>query len=125
MDRFKVPRLKSLLRPYQVVGIGWMRWRELSADEPRGGLLADDMGLGKTLQMLGVIMDGKPDRGAAKDGQKCTLIVCSGNLIDQWEEEIMKHCEKNAIGKVTRYRSKEFANTTNIPLEQLRSHDIM
>ena len=115
----------STLFAYQVVGVGWMRWRELSGDDARGGLLCDDMGLGKTVQMLAVIMDGQPDKKALKNGEGSTLIVCTASLVDQWAEEINKHCKPNLAGKVTIYRSAEFAKTTNNPLSLLQTHNIM
>lgn len=45
--------MKTSLKGYQVLGTAFMRRRENSSDEPRGGLMADQMGLGKTLMMLG------------------------------------------------------------------------
>lgn len=41
-----VKGMKTSLKPYQVLGAAFMRRRERSLDEPRGGLLADQMGLG-------------------------------------------------------------------------------
>lgn len=48
-----VKGMKTALKHYQVLGSAFMRRRENSVQEPRGGLLADQMGLGKTLMMLG------------------------------------------------------------------------
>lgn len=50
---WSVKGMKTTLKHYQILGTAFMRRRETSAEEPRGGLLADQMGLGKTLMMLG------------------------------------------------------------------------
>jgi SNF2 family DNA or RNA helicase len=42
-----VKGMKTSLKNYQVMGTAFMRRRENSADEPKGGLMADQMGLGK------------------------------------------------------------------------------
>ncbi|KAH9881953.1 hypothetical protein J1614_001124 [Plenodomus biglobosus] len=50
-----VKGMKTSLKHYQILGSAFMRRRENSMEEPRGGLLADQMGLGKTLMMLGKV----------------------------------------------------------------------
>lgn len=45
--------MRTSLKGYQILGTAFMRRRENSAEEPKGGLMADQMGLGKTLMMLG------------------------------------------------------------------------
>jgi SNF2 family DNA or RNA helicase len=40
------------LKHYQVLGAAFMRRRENTVEEPKGGLIADDMGLGKTVMMV-------------------------------------------------------------------------
>lgn len=124
-NRFKMPRMKSKLLPHQVAGTAWIRFKELSGDEPKGGVFADAMGLGKTVQMLAAIMDGKPDKAAMRDGQGSTLVVCSASLVDQWEAEVRKHCDPKWLGRVTRFKAADFARSTNDPLGFLQSHDIM
>jgi SNF2 family DNA or RNA helicase len=79
------------------LGTSFMRKRERSLEEPRGGLLADQMGLGKTLMMLANIVNGK----AAKGEVKTTLLVASPNLLTQWAREIETHTDCGL--KVLRY----------------------
>jgi len=50
---WRVKGMSTSLKPYQVLGTAFMRRRENTTEEPRGGLMADQMGLGKTLMMLG------------------------------------------------------------------------
>ncbi|KAK4986398.1 hypothetical protein LTR66_007878 [Elasticomyces elasticus] len=45
---WKVDGMRCLLKPYQVIGTGFMRRRENSIDLPRGGIQADEMGLGSS-----------------------------------------------------------------------------
>lgn len=53
-----VKGMATSMKPYQIQGTAFMRRREHSKEEPRGGLLADQMGLGKTLEMLGKLIAG-------------------------------------------------------------------
>lgn len=117
------PRMISGLKEHQVIGVGWMRRRETSGEEPHGGLFADDMGLGKTVQMIANIMDGKPSKEALKQGIRTTLVVVpSGTLVTQWFNELKRHA-KNP-GKVMIYNSAT-KNGSNCPLENMKASDIM
>ena len=49
--------MRTTLKHYQVLGVGWMRKRENAARPPHGGILADEMGLGKTIMSLACIVD--------------------------------------------------------------------
>ncbi|KAI9765896.1 MAG: hypothetical protein M1840_007037 [Geoglossum simile] len=111
--------LKGMISPlyhHQLLGADWMVKRELSSTE-KGGILADAMGLGKTLQMLAVMVGNAPDSGT-----KCrtTLLVVPSSVIDQWQNEILTHVEKNFFNHVLHYkRSKE------IPLSILETCDVI
>jgi hypothetical protein len=45
--------LRATLRPYQRVGVRWLKWAH---DLELGACLADDMGLGKTLQVIALLL---------------------------------------------------------------------
>lgn len=45
-NEWKFPGVKQCLKMHQVLGVAFMRRRELSSIKPRGGLLADEMGFG-------------------------------------------------------------------------------
>ncbi|KAK0864308.1 hypothetical protein LTR87_015838 [Friedmanniomyces endolithicus] len=83
-----VSGLRSTLKHYQVLGTAFMRRREGSSTQPKGGILADEMGLGKTIMMLANIQNGRPKKTSK---HRCTLIVASRALITQWAQEIEKH----------------------------------
>lgn len=63
--------LTTTLRPYQVVGVTWLRFLR---EQGLSGLLADDMGLGKTLQAL-----------CAVEGR--TLVVAPASVIHTWRAQ--------------------------------------
>ncbi|TKA37012.1 hypothetical protein B0A54_11376 [Friedmanniomyces endolithicus] len=83
-----VSGMKTTLKHYQVLGTAFMRRREDSSTQPKGGILADEMGLGKTIMMLANIQNGRLKK---KSKRRCTLIVASRALITQWAQEIEKH----------------------------------
>ena len=103
---WEVKGMKSTLKHFQVLGVSFMRRREIGDREPRGGILADQMGLGKTLMTIANIVNGK-----SKDKKKkTTLIVASPALVSQWYQEIRRHCQsqkdnKHGIGRVIQFRA--------------------
>ncbi len=70
--------IRSLLRPYQKIGVAWLRYLET---KDRGGILADEMGLGKTIQTLAWI-SLKRLRGTGP-----ALVVCPTSLVFNWTHE--------------------------------------
>ena len=76
------PALKGTLRPYQQVGVAWLR---LLSGLGLGACLADDMGLGKTIQVLALLLL-QADR--ADGGQRPSLLVAPASLLANWAEEI-------------------------------------
>jgi superfamily II DNA or RNA helicase len=79
----RVDRTDVVLRPYQEVGINWMR--ELS-QQGLGGILADDMGLGKTLQAILSI-------------DVPALIVVPTTLLANWMREIRRFRPELSINR--------------------------
>ena len=78
---FAPPRgLKGTLRPYQMRGVGWLRFL---LSRGLGACLADDMGLGKTIQFLAALL-------AARDaGERIgpSLLVCPTSVAENWVRE--------------------------------------
>ena len=71
--------VKSLLRPYQTVGVAWLRMLETKA---QAGILADEMGLGKTIQTLAWLSLERVR------GEKApALVVCPTSLVENWAHE--------------------------------------
>ncbi|KAK4099193.1 hypothetical protein N658DRAFT_487787 [Parathielavia hyrcaniae] len=91
--RWKLKGIESALFSHQIVGVSWMLRQEFSPDGPHGGILADQMGLGKTT--------GRP---------LSTLIVAPAIVIDQWEKEIKKHCDKSFIKLTHHYKASQGLN---------------
>ncbi|KAK4199749.1 putative ATP-dependent helicase [Triangularia verruculosa] len=100
--------IKVKLLPHQVVGVKWMKNRELGPLKkgrvPKGGILADDMGLGKTLQSISLIVSNpmpKPDEPGYKkhfsEIKRGTLVVAPLALIRQWEAEIKEKVDKDIL----------------------------
>lgn len=76
------PGLRTQLRPYQRIGLGWLRFL---TGLGLGACLADDMGLGKTVQVIALLLDWKrgPRRGSA-------LLVVPASLIANWKSELAR-----------------------------------
>ncbi|KAK4170995.1 putative ATP-dependent helicase [Triangularia setosa] len=100
--------IKVKLLPHQVVGVKWMKNRELGPLKkgrvPKGGILADDMGLGKTLQSISLIVSNpmpKPSEPGYKkhfsEVKRGTLVVAPLALIRQWEAEIKEKVDKDIL----------------------------
>ncbi len=73
------PELKAQLRPYQRLGVAWLR--HLHRHE-LGGILADEMGLGKTLQALALLSAVRAGGSALP-----SLVVCPASLLENWRRE--------------------------------------
>ncbi|MDA0577467.1 MAG: DEAD/DEAH box helicase, partial [Verrucomicrobia bacterium] len=75
------PALGQVLRPYQRVGVNWLRYLE------RGGfcgILADEMGLGKTIQALAWL---QLERLSPSARGLPSLVVCPTSLVYNWARE--------------------------------------
>ena len=74
------PGLHGELRPYQKVGVHWMRFVTRLGF---GGCLADDMGLGKTVQVIALLLH------LQAEAINCpSLLVVPATLIANWKVEI-------------------------------------
>ncbi|MEM8727634.1 MAG: DEAD/DEAH box helicase [Chlamydiota bacterium] len=90
LDRFETKDvlntrgLRSILRPYQKVGVQWL-WFLYSYG--LSGLLCDDMGLGKTHQAMALLAASK-NANRGKNPQY--FIVCPTSVLYHWEELLQK-----------------------------------
>lgn len=69
--------------PHQITAV----YEEMLRRQPMKFLLADDPGAGKTI-MTGLFIKELIIRG---DLERC-LIVCPGNLVEQWQDELWEKC---------------------------------
>jgi superfamily II DNA or RNA helicase len=79
------------LRPYQQVGLGWMRFLQ---DFGFGGCLADDMGLGKTVQVLALLEQRRTRRLGKEEERLPSLVVVPRSLIFNWQAEAERFAPK-------------------------------
>ncbi|KAL4784180.1 SNF2 family N-terminal domain-containing protein [Aspergillus varians] len=119
---WRIKGLKTKMYHYQVLGCAFMRDRENSPEEPRGGILADVMGIGKTLEALVNIIDGLPLN--PEDQSQTTLLVVPSHLTKHWMDQMRKHCEPKAIGKVVQYHARAKLSTLN-DIEDLQTYSIV
>jgi SWI/SNF-related matrix-associated actin-dependent regulator of chromatin subfamily A-like protein 1 len=70
------PFLDGVLRPYQKIGVNFIRERDGKV------LLADDMGLGKTLQVLSYLQ--------LEPSTLPAVVVCPASVKRKWESEVLK-----------------------------------
>ncbi len=78
IQKIKLKNIKSILRPYQLEAVKFLR-------ERNGALLADEPGMGKTVEILAA---------AESVHAKRVLIVTHPRVVSTWKEEIEKHLEE-------------------------------
>jgi non-specific serine/threonine protein kinase len=86
------PGLQADLRPYQQVGVHWLRFMVRLG---LGGCLADDMGLGKTIQVIGLLLHLRHQDTSNRDRTKASAVVPSllivpASLIGNWKAELAR-----------------------------------
>lgn len=93
------PRLAQALRPYQRVGVAFVR----EASRPgEGSLLADEPRTGKTLQAIAGVLD----RGEAAHGLH--LVVCPALSVDNvWQREVERWTDAPAYACVGKRAERE------------------
>lgn len=105
--KWEIRGLLSPLWNHQIIVGAWMLGRELKLTGvlPRGGILADAMGMGKTIEALSCMVGNQPSEAVKDAGKGATLVLCqSEQMIDQWMEEIRKHCTKAFSRSVVHYK---------------------
>jgi SNF2 family DNA or RNA helicase len=106
------PELHTILRPYQQVGLRWLR---LVSGLGLGGCLADDMGLGKTVQVIALLLARRRERSArGKDAapRRPSLLVVPASLIANWTAELARFAPSLAV---------YVAHASAVPAEELRA----
>jgi non-specific serine/threonine protein kinase len=78
------PGLQAELRPYQQVGVHWLRFMTRLG---LGACLADDMGLGKTIQVIGLLLHL---RGQKAKAATPSLLIVPASLIGNWKAELSR-----------------------------------
>jgi len=78
------PGIRTDLRPYQQVGVHWLRFMTRLG---LGPCLADDMGLGKTIQVLALLLYLKHDSTRRENP---SLLIVPASLIANWKAEISR-----------------------------------
>ena len=94
--------IRSLLRPYQTLGVAWLRYLECQG---QAGILADEMGLGKTIQTLAWISLPRVSGSKAP-----ALVVCPTSLVYNWLHEarhFVPHLKTIAISGAQRHEDFE------------------
>lgn len=109
--------LKTLLRPYQIVGVRWL-W--LLYNLKLGGCLADDMGLGKTIQILSLLLLIKYQKNQKKRALP-HLIVVPASLLGNWQTEVISFAP--SLKFFIAHSSNE--NLKQFNPEQLPNYDVI
>ncbi|KAL3452103.1 SNF2 family N-terminal domain-containing protein [Aspergillus insuetus] len=110
---WKMKGVKTSMFNYQVLGCAFMRDRENSPEEPRGGILGD---------VMVNIIDGAPSD--PEDPVKTTLLVVPSHLTKHWMDQIRTHCHSEALSKVIQWRAGSRFESLDVKKE-LESYQII
>ncbi|KAL3492758.1 hypothetical protein BJX62DRAFT_235916 [Aspergillus germanicus] len=110
---WKMNGVKTSMFNYQVLGCAFMRDRENSPEEPRGGILGD---------VMVNIIDGAPSD--PDDPVKTTLLVVPSHLTKHWMDQIRTHCHGEALSRVIQWRAGSRFESLDIKKE-LESYQII
>jgi len=110
------PGLKGTLRPYQSVGLQWLR---LLSGLGLGACLADDMGLGKTIQMLSLLVLESGKKGARRP----SLLVAPASLLTNWAEEAARFTPGLKV-RIVHPSAMTAEEVKTIAPENLATHDL-
>ncbi|KAL2853539.1 P-loop containing nucleoside triphosphate hydrolase protein [Aspergillus pseudodeflectus] len=110
---WKMKGVKTSMFNYQVLGCAFMRDRENSPEEPRGGILGD---------VMVNIIDGAPSD--PDDPVKTTLLVVPSHLCKHWMDQIRIHCDSEALGRVIQWRAGSRFESLDVKKE-LESYQII
>jgi hypothetical protein len=109
------PGLRAELRPYQRVGLGWLRFLTRLG---LGACLADDMGLGKTVQVIALLLDLHPTKRTAP----CLLVV-PASLIANWKSELERFAPSLTFGIA--HPSEAPADRAALSAENTADYDVV
>jgi superfamily II DNA or RNA helicase len=116
--------LRATLRPYQHVG---MRWLRFLTQLRLGACLADDMGLGKTIQVLAMLLEIRAIRqtdraGDGTDKAPPSLLVVPASLIANWMAEIARFASTLSVWVA---HPSEQDDCESDPGQSLNKHDLV
>ncbi|PGH05561.1 hypothetical protein GX51_02900 [Blastomyces parvus] len=116
------PNMTTSLFHHQLIGVGFMRKCEKSAECPRGGFQCDAMGLGKTIQIIANIVDD--DQQSDQETDDVTLVVVPSHLTNHWSKQFAEHCKKGVLRTILQYHARS-KSTTNDDVELLRGCSVI
>jgi non-specific serine/threonine protein kinase len=104
------PDLHAQLRPYQMVGVSWLRFMSRLG---LGACLADDMGLGKTIQVLALLLHMKRGTAGVNGSNSPSLLIVPASLIANWKAEIARFSPSLSMLIVHASEKPEFKTTVD------------
>jgi SNF2 family DNA or RNA helicase len=78
--------LQGTLRPYQLKGVSWLVFLKQFG---LGACLADDMGLGKSVELIGLLLHERLEKGRPRSVAP-TLLICPMSIVGNWQRELQR-----------------------------------